>query len=82
MLVQETTENGATGPTTVSATYVQGAQGPVYRRDDVTETIARYVYDGVGSLTEDVAANGTVTAARRYDVYGTVRSGHGSCQLK
>jgi RHS repeat-associated protein len=33
------------------------------------------VFDGVGSVSEEVDPNGNVTAARKYDVFGSVRSG-------
>jgi RHS repeat-associated protein len=47
---------------------------PVYRRDDVTGTVDWYVYDGLGSVVEEVAPNGTVAARLKYDVYSAVRS--------
>ena len=74
MPVQETTYNPATRQNVLSATYFQGAQGPVYRRDGLNN-VSWYVYDGLGSVVEEVSPSGTVTASRKYDVYGAVRSG-------
>ena len=74
MPVQETTYNSATGQNVLSATYFQGAQGPVYRRDGYNN-VSWYVYDGLGSVVAELSPNGTVTASRKYDVYGAIRSG-------
>jgi RHS repeat-associated protein len=57
------------------ATYFVGPQGPQYRRDDTTGNVRWYVYDGLGSVSEEVDPSGNVTAARKYDVFGSVRSG-------
>ena len=52
------------------ATYLTGAGGPVYRRDDVTGTYKWYVYDGLGSVVSEVDDSGTPSAPIAYDVYG------------
>ena len=57
------------------ATYLIGARGPEYRRDDVNSTVRWYLYDGLGSVVGEVDPNGTITSSRKYDVYGSVRSG-------
>jgi RHS repeat-associated protein len=58
-----------------SAIYLIGPRGPEYRRDVVHQSVAWYVYDGLGSVVEEVDPSGNITAARKYDVYGMVRSG-------
>ena len=57
------------------ATYLVGARGPEYRRDDVSGTVRWYLYDGLGSVLGEVDPAGTITGSRKYDVYGLVRSG-------
>jgi len=58
-----------------SAIYLIGPRGPEYRRDVVHQSVSWYVYDGLGSVVEEVDPSGNITAARKYDVYGLVRSG-------
>ena len=57
------------------ATYLTGASGPVYRRDDVTGTYKWYVYDGLGSVVSEVDEGGTPSAPIAFDVYGQRRYG-------
>jgi RHS repeat-associated protein len=57
------------------ATYFSGNQGPMYKRDDTNGTLRWYIYDGLGSVLAEVDPSGSVTAGRKYDVYGLVRSG-------
>ncbi|HEV2471029.1 MAG TPA: RHS repeat-associated core domain-containing protein [Chthonomonadales bacterium] len=64
------------------ATYLTGASGPCYRRDDVAGTVRWYLYDGLGSVLDEVDPNGNITANRRYDVYGSVRSSTGTSTSK
>ncbi len=64
------------------ATYLVGPRGPEYRRDDVGQTVRWYVYDGLGSVLAEVDPNGNVTASRKYDVYGGVRSSTGTSTSK
>ena len=64
------------------ATYFMGASGPAYRRDDVTSGIRWYLYDGLGSVLGEVDPNGNITATRKYDVYGAVRSSTGTSTSK
>jgi RHS repeat-associated protein len=71
MFVRE--RNHSTG--TSIATYLVGARGPEYRRDDVSGAIRWYLYDGLGSVLGEVDPNGTITSSRKYDVYGAVRGG-------
>jgi RHS repeat-associated protein len=57
-----------------------GPRGPEYRRDDTTTpaTVRWYVYDGLGSVLEEVDPSGNVDAYRKYDVYGSVRGSTGT----
>ncbi len=71
MLVREC--NHATGASI--ATYLVGARGPEYRRDEASGQVRWYVYDGLGSVLGEVDPNGTITSSRKYDVYGLVRGG-------
>jgi hypothetical protein len=64
------------------ATYLTGITGPCYRRDDIAGTIRWYLYDGLGSVLAEVDPSGTVTATRKYDVYGAVRSSTGTSTSK
>jgi len=45
------------------------------RRDDQTQAIRWYLYDGLGSVLGEVDTAGNLTASRKYDVYGLVRAG-------
>ncbi len=60
---------------TAYATYLMGPRGPEYRRDDTSGSVRWYLYDGLGSVLGEVDPNGTITASRKYDVYGAIRSG-------
>lgn len=60
---------------TVKATYLMGARGPEYRRDDTTGQVRWYLYDGLGSVLGEVDPNGNITARRKYDAYGATRAG-------
>ena len=57
------------------ATYLTGASGPVYRRDDVTGTYKWYVYDGLGSVVPEIDDSGNPSAPIAFDVYGQRRYG-------
>jgi RHS repeat-associated protein len=59
------------------ATYLHGPRGPESRRDG-SNVYRWYVYDGLGSVLAEVDASGTVTATRKYDVYGAVRGTTGT----
>lgn len=59
-------------------TYLVGARGPEYRRDDTQGAngpVRWYVYDGLGSVLAEVDPNGNITSSRKYDAYGFVRGG-------
>ena len=58
------------------ATYLAGARGPEYRRDETTGQVRWYIYDGLGSVLGEVDPNGNITSSRKYDVYGLVRGGN------
>jgi len=65
------------------ATYLTGMRGPEYRRDDTPGgTVRWYVYDGLGSVVEEVDPSGNITASRKYDVYGSVRTATGTSTSK
>ena len=76
----------------MTATYLIGARGPEYRRDDTqteldsqgrTVTKARwYVYDGLGSVVGEVDPLGNLTSSPKYDVYGATRSNAGTATSK
>jgi len=55
--------------------YMIGPRGPEYQRDDQTQAVRWYCYDGLGSVLGEVDAAGNLTASRKYDVYGLVRAG-------
>ena len=90
MLVRE--GHAAGGSLTPTATYFQGASGPCYRRDDTqTQTDGQghtfgktgwYVYDGLGSVVDEVDPLGNVTSSPKYDVYGAVRGNGGIANTK
>src|SRR6185295_19310399 len=63
---------------TVVATYLHGPRGPEYRRNDGTGALRWCLYDGLGSVLGEVDAGGTITASRKYDVYGGVRASTGT----
>jgi len=75
MPVEEVGYAQGTNTPYVSAMYLIGPRGPEYRRDVVHQSVAWYVYDGLGSVVEEVDPSGNITASRKYDVYGLVRSG-------
>jgi RHS repeat-associated protein len=62
---------------TVHATHLHGARGPEYRRDS-SGNVRWYLYDGLGSVLGEVDPSGTITATRKYDVYGGVRGSTGT----
>ena len=93
MMVREGhASGGSLTPATVTATYLIGARGPEYRRDDTqseldsqgrTVTKARwYVYDGLGSVVGEVDPLGNLTSSPKYDVYGAVRANAGTASSK
>ena len=61
----------------VYATYLNGASGPMYRRD-ASNNVRWYLYDGLGSVQGEVDPSGNVTASRKFDVYGLVRGSTGT----
>jgi RHS repeat-associated protein len=62
----------------VAATYLSGPRGPEYRRDDSTGAVRWYAVDALGSVLCETDNSGNVTASRKYDVYGAVRSNTGT----
>jgi RHS repeat-associated protein len=64
------------------ATYLIGPRGPEYRRDDTAGTVRWYLFDGLGSVLGEVDPNGNITATRKLDVYGFVRSSTGTSTSK
>jgi len=65
----------------VYATYLNGASGPMYRRD-ASGNVRWYLYDGLGSVQGEVDPSGNVTASRKFDVYGQVRGSTGTSTSK
>ena len=63
---------------TPSVTYLTGAMGPIYRRDDTAGGVRWYVFDGLGSVVDEVDPSGNLTDTRGFDVYGAVRSNSGT----
>jgi RHS repeat-associated protein len=66
---------------TVDRTYLHGLRGPEYERVG-TGAPSWYLYDGLGSVLGTVDQNGNVVSARKFDVYGAVRSVTGSSGSK
>ena len=83
---------GSLTPSTVTATYLIGARGPEYRRDDTQmqsdgqgHTFGKtgwYVFDGLGSVVGEVDPLGNITSSPKYDVYGAVRGNSGTASTK
>jgi len=73
MMVREMVPSGQT--LIPKATYLIGPRGPEYRRDDQTQAIRWYMYDGLGSVLAEVDPSGNLTASRKHDVYGLVCAG-------
>ena len=90
MMVRE--GHASNGTFTPTITYLNGARGPEYRRDDTqteidsqgrTVTKTRwYVYDGLGSVVGELDPLGNLTSSPKYDVYGNVRSNGGIASTK
>ena len=70
-VVREMRDINSDGNLESIATYFNG----MYKRDDTNGTLRWYIYDGLGSVLAEVDPSGNVTAGRKYDVYGLVRSG-------
>lgn len=70
-VVREMRDINSDGNLESIATYFNG----MYKRDDTNGTVRWYIYDGLGSVLAEVDPSGNVTAGRKYDVYGLVRSG-------
>jgi len=76
MMIRELDSTGVS-----KATYLQGASGAVYRREDLANNVQNvtwYVYDGLGSVACELNPNGTVAGRRVVDAYGMTRSTAGS----
>ena len=83
MMVREgRASGGSLTSSTVTATYLIGARGPEYRRDDTTGAVRWYVYDGLGSVVGEVDPLGNLTSSPKYDVYGAVRANGGTASSK
>jgi RHS repeat-associated protein len=80
-LIREMTANTGTasgvmlGALIPSVTYLEGPNGPAYRRNDIAQSGPRwYVYNGLGSVVGEVDAAGDLTSYEEYDVYGAPRA--------
>ena len=80
--MREFNDDGNGNPTTLKATYLIGARGPEYRRDDVAGSVRWCLYDGLGSVMGEVAPDGTRTRSQSFDVYGAVRRSSGTATTK
>src|SRR5262249_7117119 len=67
--------------TTVIATWLHGPWGPEYERSAGGSPVW-YFFDGLGSVTGTVDANGSIVSTRRYDVHGVVRGSTGPSATK
>lgn len=74
MLVREMQQN-VQGQYQTTATYLNSPRGSEYRRDDVHGSVRWYVYDGQSNVMGELDPNGNLTAGKKYDVYGGLRSG-------
>ena len=71
-VVREWEENIA-GVLNVSATYLLGPSGPMYKRPANAADVRWYVYDGLGSVVGEVDVSGNVTSEKKHDVFGLRR---------
>jgi RHS repeat-associated protein len=53
--------------------YLQGPNGPMYRRGANVADVRWYVYDGLGSVLGEVDVNGNLTSTKKHDAYGLNR---------
>jgi hypothetical protein len=78
---QRASVNDAWGAQAV-VNYLQGPNGPLYRRPQSAADVRWYVYDGLGSVVGEVDLNGSVTSSGKYDVYGAKRGGTGTASSR
>ncbi len=71
-VVREWEENIA-GVLNVSATYLLGPNGPMYKRPANAADVRWYVYDGLGSVVGEVDVSGNLLAEKKHDVFGLRR---------
>jgi RHS repeat-associated protein len=71
-VVQETQATGSNTPV-ISATYLNGPSGPMYKRPSNAADVRWYAYDGAGNVTGEVDALGNVASEKKHDVYGATR---------
>jgi RHS repeat-associated protein len=79
-VVREIVNTAVSGgnPVQEVVTYLQGPNGPMYRRVGAATDVRWYVYDGLGSVVGEVDVNGSLTATKDRDVYGLTRSAAGT----
>jgi RHS repeat-associated protein len=81
-VVQELTTTSANVNPILTATYLQGPSGPMYKRPANSVDVRWYVYDGGGNVTGEVDPLGNLTSSKKHDVYGATRSSSGTAISK
>ncbi len=71
-VIREWEENIA-GVLNVSATYLLGPSGPMYKRPANAIDVRWYVYDGLGSVVGEVDVSGAMLVEKKHDVFGLRR---------
>ena len=72
-IIQELAKLPGQSNYSLTATYLQGASGPMYRRGASVADARWYVYDGLGSVLGEVDVTGNLTSTKKHDVYGIDR---------
>jgi RHS repeat-associated protein len=81
-VVQELTTTPSNVNPILTATYLMGPSGPMYKRPANSSDVRWYVYDGGGNVTGEVDPLGNVTASQKHDVYGASRGVTGTATSK
>jgi RHS repeat-associated protein len=81
-VVQELTTTPSNVNPILTATYLSGPSGPLYKRPANSADVRWYVYDGGGNVTGEVDALGNLTSSKKHDVYGATRSSSGTAISK
>ena len=77
-VVREFAKDPTSGVASISATYLMGPSGPMYRRPANAADVRWYVYDGLGSVVGEVDVNGILCCQKTTDVYGISRGNVGT----
>jgi RHS repeat-associated protein len=81
-VVQELTTTASNVNPILTATYLTGPSGPMYKRPANAVDVRWYVYDGGGNVTGEIDALGNLTASEKHDVYGASRGVTGTATSK